>query len=157
MYAPVTLQPKDFRDLHNALCDIRQVNCDLEHDRLAAAIRQMEQSLQDVYAQESADFDTKSKHYEQVREAQGFRAIWSLYEVNNLMALHPWDGATHVVYGRHWGGQPVTVSIPGPRWVDLYDAANQVMLLSGDSHHVYVEAFKPLANNSHHLEMTTGS
>jgi hypothetical protein len=168
MYTPVTLQPKDFRDLHNALCDIRQVNCDLEqfvggklHDRLAAAIRQVEQSLQDVYAQESADFDTKSKHYEQVREAQGFRAIWSLFEVNNLMALHPWDGATHVVYGRHWGGDPVTVSIPGPRWVDLYNAANQVMLLSGDSHHVYVEAFKPLANtlanNSYHLEMTTGS
>jgi hypothetical protein len=62
-----------------------------------------------------------------------------------------------VVYGRHWGSDPVTVSIPGPRWVDLYDAANQAILLSGDCHHVYVEAFKPLANNSRHLEMTTGS
>lgn len=158
MHTDVTLRARDFRDLHNALCDLRGLRDGrADQDQLGPVIQRLEQSLADAYEQESRDFDTKSKHYDQVREAQGFRAIWSLYEVNNLMALHPWDGATHVVYGWHWGGDPVTVSIPGPRWVDLYHAANQAMLLSGDSHHVYVESFKPLANNSRHLEMTTGS
>lgn len=158
MHTNVTLRAQDFRDLHNALCDLRSVR-DGQSDpaELGSVVQRLEQSLADAYGQERRDFDTKSNHYQQVREAQGFQAIWSLFEVNDLMARHPWDGATHVVYGRHWGSEPVTVSIPGPRWVDLYDAANQAILLSGDCHHVYVEAFKPLANNSRQLEMTTGS
>lgn len=160
----VTLHSEDFKTVHNTLCDLRSVqqrltgilNQDLA-DQLHKVVKGFEKGLADAYRQDSAAFDTKSDHYEQIREGRNFRTIWSVYEVSDLTAAHPYVGATHVCYDTHWGSEDVWMPINGDRWVDLYDAADRCIRRSGDDHHVFIEGFDPVADQPQTLRLTTGS
>lgn len=158
-----TLTAAEFKTVHNALCEIRSVHQRMEGavnealtDKLGAAIKEMEQGLMGAYAQDHQAFDTKSNHYSDVQEQLGLRAIWSIYEVDNLSDRHPFFGATKVHYKDHWG-KPVTKDIVGATWAALYVAGNAAIRDSGDDHHVFIEEFRPSKEDSSVLIMQTGS
>jgi hypothetical protein len=158
MTTSVTLEADEFRDLHNALCELRSYRAERQRTgkTLDQIIDRMERSLAGAYRQEDEDFQRKHTHYEIVgRDLNLVSSIWSLMEVTDLTQPHVWPSATHVIYDRHWG-TPVTVEIQGKSWADLWKAADQAILLSGDRHHVYVEHFQPTDRNGY-LALTTGS
>ncbi len=160
----VTLHSEDFKTVHNTLCELRSVQERLTGvisndlaDRLHRVVKGFEQGLANAYEQDRSAFDRKMDHYDEVRQAQGFKTVWSIYEIEELGQPHPFEGALQVVYKDHWGDQPVVEEINGPRWVDLYAAADAAIRRSGDDHHIFIEAFRPVADQPHQLRLTTGS
>jgi len=164
MYADVKLTAKEFTAIHNALCEMRGVHDTLSGvvrepitDKLAAAIRDMEQGLAGAYQQDNQDFDAKSNHYSDVSQELGASAVWSVYEVDDLKAQHPYTGATEVVYKDHWGGEDVVVPVTGNTWEALYVAADSAIRNSKDNHHIFIEAFTQSSINPAILFLSTGS
>jgi len=164
-----TLTAYEFRDLHNALCDLRSIRSAMEHsivkvDRVESVIAQFEQALAGAYKQDDDAGDRKHDHYREVQESLGLDAVWSMYEVDNLNESHPYRGVKTVTYESHsgdflrlrgvWGPKPVVKGIAGTSWAALYTAANACIRDSGDEHHVFIEDFTVRGDT---LVLSTGS
>lgn len=159
----VTLQAKDFSTVHNALCELRSVQERLtgviHHDladKLQSIVRSFEDGLADAYRQDNEKFETKMSHFGNVQEELGLRAVWSIYEIENMSDRHPFEGADRVVYKDHWG-KPVSCSINGLTWAALYVAGDACIRDSGDNHHIFIEQFAPSKEDPRTLIMQTGS
>ena len=160
----VTLYAEDFKTVHNTLCELRflqerltgVINTELA-DRLQTVVRGFEQGLKNAYDQEHAQFEEKNDHYHSVQQQLGLRSIWSIYEVKDLAAEHPYTQAREICYRDHWGEEPIYETIEGNTWAALYVAADRCIQRSGDQHHVFIEQFYTVANQPHQLRLTTGS
>lgn len=153
MYCPVTLSAEEFRDLHNAICDLDG----LDSQRVQDAVARMRDALRGAYDQDQADFDRKSGHYQEVCKELNLDSVWSLHEVADLRQPHPFPDAVQVVYRDHWGPKEICIGIRGSTWADLYRAADQAIAQSGDRHHVFIEAFRPNPQEPRQLMLSTGS
>jgi hypothetical protein len=155
----VTLRGEDFKILHNTLCDLRNLVRRMESSMIKTAefdriIEGLEMGLKNAYEQDEDAFDRKMDYYRQHQENSGYGSIWSIYSVDEdsgFFNLHPWQGASVLVY------QGTTVKIPGPTWGDLYRAADEAIDLSKDDHHIFIEGFGKYATDNSILELTTGS
>jgi hypothetical protein len=160
-----TLTAEEFKTIHNALWELDSVKTQLEdvlhkdlYIKLAQAASEIRKGLSSAYEQDSQAFDRKSDHYESTRKELGLGAVWSMYEADNLSDRHPYTGATAVIYTDHWGDQDaVRVPITGLTWAALYVAANAAIRDSGDTHHIYIENFRPSKDDASTLVLTTGS
>lgn len=162
MNAHVTLSPQDFTNIHNGLCQVRESLRRLEdvlHPSMAKELRRgvssIERGMTSAYRQDNDDHLRRHLHYDDVRRSLNLESIWSINSVSDLMAPHPWDGATTINY--HSSGGAISEPISGSAWVDLYQAANRCILRSQDLHHVYIEDLMPRKDNAQVLELTTGS
>lgn len=164
MHCSVTLTANDFKTLHNTLCDLRSVqerltgviNNELA-DRLHAVIKGFERGFAGAYAQEREDFDRKTDLFDEAKAECRFTSIWSIYEIEDLYAQHPYTGAKSLLYKDHWGDKPVSVPLVGNRWIDLWIASDHLIKESGDEHHIFIECFRPLQNDNTVLILQTGS
>lgn len=90
-----------------------------------------------------------------LREEFRLRSIWSADNFDAPTDAHPFEGTTELLYWSHWGPKPVRVTIEGPTYRDLWEAAEDAINASGDDHHIFIEAFR--FNKEGELEMITGS
>ena len=162
--AYITLTHQQWRDLHNALCSAEREASKLfavlkDGGEGLAALKSVREALAPAYAQDEAAFDRQHTYFESFREANGLKAIWSIYELDEhgFLDLHPFEGATHVLYDSHWGEVDSEVEIDGCTWADLYRAADKAIIKSGDTHHCFIESFTPIRDKPGHLRLTTGS
>jgi hypothetical protein len=92
-------------------------------------------------------------------------SIWSLEEVSDLTANHPFTEFKKIFYSGHWGGvnfdgkrirsgQRVYAKINGPTWRHIHIAADEAIRKSGDAHHIFIEYFTIKGNK---LFLGTGS
>ena len=149
MICDVTLKAEKFRTIHNALWDLKMIQCDLAGaihpdrlEKLAQVEEEIRAALADAYKQEDQAYDRRQKHYILAAEAIEARSVWSLSEVEDLWAAHPYLGARFVCYTSHWGKNHPQVPIEGLRWLDLWRAADQCIRASGDDHHIFIETFE---------------
>ena len=151
-----TLSAEEFKVLHNTLWDLSRID-DTRVQALVERIRKV--ALKGAYEQDHRAFETKHDYYSEYQRGHGLRAIWSIFEldVGGFDQVDPFKGATHVEYADHWGGTTVVEEITGPTWGDLYRAADRCIQRSGDAHHVFIEAFRPVAEKPQILRLTTGS
>lgn len=161
MHCNVTISSEEFKTIHNGLCDLRVVVNRLEgvlspelYSLLLRAKNEIRKGLDGAYAQEQRSFESKNTHYNDVAKARGLRSSWSMFEVNDLNAVHPYEGATHVSYVNHWGPKPIKMPITGNTWADLYSTADECIRCSGDDHHIFIENFK---RDDDVLLLSTGS
>ena len=155
----VTLKGEDFRTIHNTICELRSLVERMTHsmvkiDDVQRIIDGLDQDLADAYAQDNDAFTRKMDHYGDVQTLEKFKAIWSIYEVEDLYSEHPFTGADTIVYENHWGAGPIRVKFEGTRWADLYAAADAAIRTSGDLHHLFIEQFTQAGNV---LVLQTGS
>ena len=160
----VTLHSEDFRTVHNTLCELRSVQQRLTGvisndlaDQLHRVVKGFEAGLKNAYDQDSAAFDLKNDHYREVQQQLGLGAVWSIYDVSDLDAAHPYTQARELCYRDHWGEEAVYETIPGKTWAALFVAADRCIQRSGDQHHIFIESFQPVADQPHQLRLTTGS
>jgi hypothetical protein len=162
----VTLKGEDFKTVHNTLCELRDVEQRLNEviseqmvQRLHAVVKGFELGLKDAYAQENRAFESKMDYYSSFQSDNRLKTIWSIYElpVHGFVNQHPYKGAVEICYRDHWGEEPIYETIQGDTWADLYRAADRCIQRSGDSHHIFIESFAPVANQPHQLRLTTGS
>jgi len=156
------LTAQEFSDIHNAKCEINSIVQSLEgviadrlHERLQKALDLINKGLDNAYKLDEEAYERKSAHYDAISTEHGFKTIWSVHEVSDLNA--PFAGAaTKLAYRDHWGASEVVVPINGNTWVDLWRAAEAAIKQSGDTHHVFIEAFIP-SNVTGVLVLSTGS
>jgi len=101
--------------------------------------------------------DTKFDHYNAVKNELALSTEWSVYEVENLYAQHPFGDAQQIVYRDHWGKKSVSTNINGNTFAALYVAADNCIGQSQDRHHVFIEHFVLDATDPTTLYLTTGS
>ena len=101
--------------------------------------------------------DAKFDHYNTVRKNLALSTDWSIYEVEDLYAEHPFANAKQIVYRDHWGKKSVSTNINGNTFAALYVAADNCIGQSQDRHHVFIEDFVPDATDPTTLYLTTGS
>jgi hypothetical protein len=139
----ITVSEKDFKTIHNALCDLRSVEQRLNDlisesmaTKLAKIVERFEQGLESAYAQDNEAFDRKHDYYNAFRKENGLKAIWSVFSLqeHGFLLNHPYHIVSTIAYDEY------TVDIKGPTWGDLYRAADKVIELSGD-YHIFIEGF----------------
>ncbi len=162
MNCNVTLTAEEFKNLHNALCELRSVVEDMTHsmvkiDRVQNVVEQFETSLAGAYVQDTEAFSNKYSHYEQARLQLGLNSVWSIYEVEDLASPHPFGDVIQIAYKDHWGDEPVFAEVIGKTWADLYAAADICIEKSGDGHHVFIERLTPNPKDARQLVLSTGS
>ena len=150
MNCNVTLTADEFKTLHNALYALGNV----DNEQVAQQVEIIRGALKGAYEQDDAAFDRKHSHYSEVRKELGLKAIWSIFEVDNLSDRHSFEGVRTVTYKDHWGDQPVVTQINGSTYAALFVAANACIRDSGDEHHVFIENFKQVGDT---LILSTGS
>jgi hypothetical protein len=154
-----TLTAEEFKVLHNTLWELGRID-DLRVQSLVERIRN--DALKGAYAQDHAAFERKHDCFSLAQNAHGLRSIWSLYEVEDLEAQHPFVNAREICYRDHWGEAAVyeTIQTEGQghgTWMDLWRAADRCIRRSGDDHHIFIENFYTVADQPHQLRLTTGS
>lgn len=158
-----TLSAEDFKNVHNGKCELHGILQSLEgvvHPnvtaRLKKAIELINLGLESAYEQDDAAYKKASDHINEVeQELGGMKSIWSMYEIKDLRARHPWADGTIVTY-QGWGDVEVKVRIDGPLWTDVWRAADKAIRQSGDNHHIFIEGFTQ-SQNPAEIVLSTGS
>lgn len=157
-----TLSADEFKNVHNGLCKIHAAAARLEEavsklgmnstlvTELEAGLKLVREGLSRAYQEEDRSFSERTHYYDRLAEENKFSTIWSIHEIPDMLAPHPYEGTLRLVYL----GQSMLVA--GSRWLDLWAAADQLIKLSGDEHHIFIEAFK-LSTNGQELYLSTGS
>jgi len=151
-----TLTAEEFKILHNTLWELGNI----DHPRVQQLVEQIRtQALKGAYEQDNSAFESKYDYYSAFQKDNGLKTIWSIYElpVHGFLADHPFTAAAEICYKDHWGEEAVYETIQGSTWADLYRAADRCIQRSGDTHHIFIEGFEPVANQPHQLRLTTGS
>lgn len=157
-----TLTSEEFSKIHNGLCYLRNAIDSLTNtlhpsllSTLTKAKDQIYQGLENAYRLDEEMYEKNSKHYDEVSEQYKFKTEWSVDEVTDLYSPHNFSGVTKMIYTNHWGAtNPVSVSINGTCWVDIWKAADECILKSGDNHHIFIEHFRQDGDT---LILSTGS
>ncbi len=142
-----------------------------EHTRAAvvAAIAAAAKPCVPLSADEVAVIDARNKRLNAIAAEYNLVSSWSCGEDVALDAPHPYPTATTVVHTtisgvepesgiRCWGGDGgrFEAAINGPRWLDLWIAADAAIQDSGDLHHCFIERFEEGADPAE-LHLGTGS
>ncbi len=163
-YSP-TLSADEFRDIHNALCDLDSVAQSLEdvlrpekYLRLIRARDAIRGALKNAYELEREVSDRRYRYYDDIQKEMKFRTDWSIYSVDSMYDEHPYTAAEALLYKDHWGEKHMSAKIEGNRWIDLWRAADECIRNSGDNHHMFIEAFTPYNKGDNTvLVLSTGS
>lgn len=165
MNCNVTLTADEFKTVHNGMCSLAAIIGEMEDtihpqllQRLLKAKTEIATGLECAYVQDNEAFDRKNEHYGRIQEELGLATVWSMYRAENLSDSHPYEGAISVLYTDHWGDKDaVQIPINGLTWAALFVAANAAIRDSGDTHHIYIENFKPSKDDNTVLMLSTGS
>lgn len=144
MNTSVTLTADEFKQIHNALCFANSKSIEETVETIRAA-------LAGAYQQEQSDSDSKMDYYRRFQQDNNLEAIWAIYDtpVHGFLKDHPYPDTAFVCYQ---GGH---VPVFGATWGDIYRAADWAIRNSGDSHHIFIEAFE--LRNGNELHLVTGS
>jgi len=82
---------------------------------------------------------------------------WSILAVVDHMNAVATTGVKMLRYKEHWGhDKDLAIPIPpSPSWFDLAVAADRIIEMSGDTHHVFIENFRQ--DDDGNLWLETGS
>lgn len=84
-------------------------------------------------------------------------AVWAMDDVKLVAPFA--KGLVHLTYEIHWGEPVGFETLTDPTYLDMFAAADRLIRLSGDSHHVFVEDFikKGNAGRARVYDLSTGS
>lgn len=155
------------RDLHNARCyfqsfadkyaDIlgKRVITDFYH-----AFECFKQAHDPIREEENQRMDRRYKHYEAMRSYFSYHSVWSIYEVERLDNSLPSNylDITHVKYYNQLVKVEKREGAVGLDWLALWAAAEKAILLSNDTHHIFIEGFSQSKEDPVGVyNLTTGS
>jgi hypothetical protein len=150
----IQLDKRQWRDVHNALCAVERQTQGifdvLKHGtELRDAVEALRGALKPAYEQEEAQWDQRFTYCDNVKLNSGFAAVWSAEDVD-FDQPHPFLSDAFIQY--HGDKR---YPIMGPTWLDVYRAADLAIRDSGDSHHIFIEQFRPQSDNT--VILHTGS
>jgi hypothetical protein len=81
------------------------------------------------------------------------RSVWSYKSVRDFNKI-AFKGTFTICYKEHWGDVVEPIKVKNPTFLDLWKAADKLIRMSGDTHHIFIEDFKKYRNK---LTLWTGS
>ena len=121
-------------------------------------------------ADEAAGIDARDERLNAIAAEYNLVSIWSCGGDVEMDAPHPYPSATTMVHTtisgvepasgmRCWGGDGgrFEAQITGPRWLDLWLAADMVIRASSDLHHCFIEGFETDRDDRALLHLGVGS
>lgn len=158
-----TVNREDFKSIHNGIVYLRMAIDRLEdtlHGDMLKELRKAKDDLvrgtSSLYSQDENWFNTQHSYFDLVKSQSKFSSSWSMYEVQNMNLLSPYNH-TRLKYDGHEVAIERESGGDCARWIDLWRAADNVMMKSQDRHHVFIEAFYTSAEESDCLFLSTGS
>lgn len=125
-----------------------RAKADLENAKVAAGIGVLTQEESANQKDEEGDEDATMERLGEIQDSKGFRTSWCIDDVTDMQALsrpHTYAAAHTLTYTTlRYGNRPartVTVPIKGDCWMDLWNAAEQVVRKSCVVDHRFVEDF----------------
>jgi len=156
--ADIVITQQQFKRIHNALyyLDISrdQLEGMLHPDlvrQITGSLTELRAALAECYQQDEIEFDRQHLYYQSMQTINGLQACWSIYEVKDLHQPHPYTQAKTVAYQGH--SRPILDS----NWLALWQAADGLIIDSGDHHHCFIEGFEPDPSDPTNLNLSTGS
>lgn len=157
---------QEYSDIHNGLCELYYVRHQLKGivhpdlvQRLNKTVELIEKGFASVREQENSEFEDKMAYFEQARNHHKFKSVWSMYDIdmtNGLVGRPGFDTVTDLVY-EGWD-KIVSVSIPSnPSYLQLWKAADELLQLAEDTHHVFIEGFRVDSKDNTKLFLCAGS
>lgn len=161
MQVGLKLTPAEFSKLHNCICHlsnsanaIAQLGHEDDAEAISEEVEKIRALLKPAYDEDEREFTKRHAHYRAVGDEFDAQTAWSIYEVEDLHAKHPYTGALTVTHQSHWGDNIPEITIQGDTWADLFIASDKAIKQSGDMHHCYIEGFNHTGDT---LVLMTGS
>lgn len=159
-----TVTKEDFTNLHNAKYQLSTAIGQLQETLSPTLVQQLDKGLslfkagmENIYMQERTDFDRKNKMYDQIGRLNNFRSVWSIYSVADMEQTAP--GLDTCTTLKHDNNFEKDVAVPlkagSKTWFDLWQAADKAIRESGDLHHLFIEGFVKIDDNT--VRLVTGS
>lgn len=103
-------------------------------------------------------FDKKMDEFGKIQDKNKLWAIWSEYDIspkdmNKPFSEKPVESLTY----ESWGPTQKMKVGKIATWLEMWKIADQVMRLSGDQHHQFIEAIVEDKNKPGHFKLVTGS
>jgi hypothetical protein len=98
---------------------------------------------------QNAESDRKFKYFLDEGDKMKLDSVWSMTEIDNLDYKHPYRAFTHMSYE----GELLNIGSTNT-YRELWQTADKIIKLSGDSHHIFIEGF---TENDSTIELITGS
>lgn len=103
-------------------------------------------------------FDKKMDGFSKLQDKHKLWSIWSEYSISPSDMKKPFsDKPVESLSYESWGPTQNMKVGKIATWLDMWKAAEQVMKLSGDTHHQFIEAFVEDKKKPGHFKLVTGS
>lgn len=158
------LNREQYKKIDSVFPDLHVLKQNLQgviHPEYLALIEKIQKNLHDAFAPiiaaEEKDFDSNNEKLLQIQEQHGFFSVWSVSDVRaeQMNELMPFKIGT-IVYDS-WGPQQKKKVNKHLTWIEAWKLADELIQLSGDEHHMFVEVFQQDPSNSNVVHMSTGS
>lgn len=117
----------------------------LEHmsPEVKAEFEELQQAVRELFKEHHQREDeaqaNKSDMFDKISEANGFKSIWSIYEVDDINAVFGYVEGVEYAGCSELVGTEIT-------WLQLWAIAERLIEESGDDHHVFIEFCKKTTN-----------
>lgn len=159
----MNLTPEQYKELNSIYPKFHSVISVLEKTvkpEIVAEIVEMQQTFYKVFADkwksEDEAFDKNYQALSEIADANGLESIWSVSEVpaTDLDKVFTKEKKVIITYSS-WGN-PVEYVLENKgdkqiTWLEMWRVADKVIKMSGDDHHVFVEAFRKVAKGKYQL------
>lgn len=97
------------------------------------------------------EISEKINYFEKIRQENDFVSVWSIFEVEDINSKHFLNSGSRMrIYY-----EGAALDIEGKTWLDVWRIADELIKMSGDFHHIFIEKIEK--SNFKNYELITGS
>jgi hypothetical protein len=129
------------------------------NETLVKEIQEIQETFKSVFAekweQEELDFHKNYEALEKIATQQKFQSIWSISEISAKDLNSPFS--KNKVKSLVYLDQKIEINAK-VSWLDMWRYADQIIRMSGDNHHIFIECFdKTSSKSANEYRLITGS
>lgn len=136
--------------LHNLKRTLEHVANERVINEINSLSEKLNAVMHPVWQADNQAEQSRYDYYRHVQEKNNFKTIWSADDVEDFSSAFPYAIKTLTYYSckHEFATSHVT-------WLDIWQAANQLIIQTKDLHHCFIEGFTQSSNG--HFVLTTGS
>jgi hypothetical protein len=156
------MTPNEVKVIHNGLSNLTTAINELEdiiHPTLMKQLREAKCSIakgfKPIRDQADKEFYQKAELFDNIKMENKFITVWSIYEVDNIYGYSDITVGEDAALVYH----NVSVRLPAGQltWFELWKAANEAVVMTGDDHHCFIESFQQSSISPTIVLLGTGS
>ena len=137
----------DVEKLHDAKIELSRLIEDMD-DILAPrmlhqfkkVVTKIRMGLADVNRQKELQWEARYNYFSDMKEKEGMRTTWSIFEANDLRNQRSGITATELKYNG-WGEATIKMAPGDKTWLQMWHYAEQVLYEADDLEHGFIESF----------------